>query len=236
MTAEAADLSDAVAILSERQAERARYIRDFATLVSHEFKTPLTGLAGALELLSDEAMPAEDRARFLANAGADVDRLTLLTGRLLELARADMSRRQPEATDLGALLAIRAEAWRARGLAVTLEPPPVDAVTRVGLAVLDPVIDTLLDNAKRHGGAGVRVGILVTGEDGGWRVRIADSGPGISPANAARLFQPFFTTDRAGGGTGLGLAIARSLLKAQGARLGWRNGAFEIDLPAATQI
>ncbi len=54
------------------------------------------------------------------------------------------------------------------------------------------------------------------GADAAVWVEISDDGPGISPANAARVFEPFFTTARARGGTGLGLAVVRSLLAAHG--------------------
>src|SRR5690606_23900324 len=72
--------------------KRSRYLRDFASSLSHEFKTPLTAIAGAIELLQDHGgeIAAEDRERFLANMAADTDRLSQLVGRLMELARADV--------------------------------------------------------------------------------------------------------------------------------------------------
>src|SRR3546814_16253407 len=62
--------------------------------MSHEFKTPLSGIRGAIELLEDHdaTMSAEERRRFLANADADARRLASLVSRLLALARADMMR------------------------------------------------------------------------------------------------------------------------------------------------
>src|SRR3546814_20889480 len=73
---------------------RSRYLRDFAHAMSHEFKTPLSGIRGAIELLEDHdaTMSAEERRRFLANADADARRLARLVSRLLDLARADMLR------------------------------------------------------------------------------------------------------------------------------------------------
>ena len=65
------------ASMAERIERRSRYLRDFAAAVSHEFKTPIAGISGAIELLQDHAgaMSEEERRRFLANAGADAARL-----------------------------------------------------------------------------------------------------------------------------------------------------------------
>jgi signal transduction histidine kinase len=64
---------------------------------------------------------------------------------------------------------------------------------------------------------------------------VQDDGPGISPANAARVFTPFFTTAREQGGTGLGLAIVRSLVRAHHGEItlepATRGARFKIDLP-----
>ena len=81
-------------------ARRSRYLRDFAASVSHEFKTPLAGIGGAVEILQDHyaSMSTEERGAFLSNIATDVDRLSHLVGRLLDLARADMTRPEAEAS------------------------------------------------------------------------------------------------------------------------------------------
>jgi len=64
---------------------------------------------------------------------------------------------------------------------------------------------------------------------------VEDDGPGVSPGNAARVFDPFFTTARDRGGTGLGLAIVRALIAAHGGTIALvpsaRGAAFQIGLP-----
>jgi len=66
-------------------------------------------------------------------------------------------------------------------------------------------------------------------------LRVEDDGPGVSPANAARVFVPFFTTARKSGGTGLGLAIARGLVEAHGGTIALlpseRGALFVVELP-----
>lgn len=199
---------------------RSRYLRDFAASVSHEFKTPLAGIAGAVELLEDhgEAMEPAERARFLANAKADAGRLSQLVTRLLDLARADMAVPDPAAA-VDVLGAVRqaADAFGSEGFAVAVEAPDALPAVAMPRATIDAVLGALLENARQAGASAA----TISAEDRGGCVCIAvvDNGPGIAPATAERIFEPFFTTKRANGGTGLGLAISASLLRAGGGSL-----------------
>lgn len=86
------DLIGDFEVMARNIDKRSRYLRDFASSVSHEFKTPLAGISGAIELLQDHAdnMPQYDRERFLANMAVDAERLSRLVRRLMELAQADL--------------------------------------------------------------------------------------------------------------------------------------------------
>jgi signal transduction histidine kinase len=109
---------------------------------------------------------------------------------------------------------------------------------------LDSILANLLDNARQHGGAKVHVNIRCEIEGAGaapmMRITVADSGNGISAANAAKIFEPFFTTARKAGNTGLGLAILRSLLAAHRGSIellpGDKGAAFRIRLPLAAAV
>ncbi|HSW14844.1 MAG TPA: ATP-binding protein [Solimonas sp.] len=229
-TREIAELSETVATMARTLEQRARYIRDFAAHVSHEFKTPLTAIQGSVELLREHAeeMSPEERSRFLDILTQDARRLENLVRKLLELARADVMRVGDESCELGPVLAGAAERQRGLGLAVELA---AGSEVRVAMApeTLDSILGNLLDNARQHGGAGVRVRLScsadATARPPAALIDIADDGAGISAANAERIFEPFFTTRRKNGNTGLGLAIIRSLLQAHG-------GSIEL-LPAA---
>ncbi|MFY0577059.1 histidine kinase dimerization/phospho-acceptor domain-containing protein [Cystobacter fuscus] len=96
---ELAELSESLAGMATALRDRNQYIRSFAANVSHEFKTPLAAIQGAVELLRDsaEGMSAAQRERFLSNIDADARRLTRLVQRLLELARADSLVARPRA-------------------------------------------------------------------------------------------------------------------------------------------
>ncbi len=194
------------ATMAARIGTRARYLRDFAAAMSHEFKTPLTGIRGALELLGEHEMTEEERDRFLANAGADADRLALLVQRLLELARADMAtaldgrcdlhRVVREMGDLGLSIVVTGD-----GGELPIDAEPLSAVLRV-----------LVENSRQAGAqtATLRLEHYATAVT----LRYEDDGPGIPAGDRGRIFTPFFTSRRQQGGTGLGLPIARSLLSA----------------------
>ena len=216
---------------------RSRYLRDFAHAVSHEFKTPLAGIRGAVELLQDHhaTMSEAEWRRFLGNAAVDAERLALLVTRLLELARADMTPAGAEASDLTMLLRRLADAYSIPGFAVVLKLPPDLPPVAVPAGTIETVIGGLIDNSRRAGAT--RCTIAAALKSNQIELDVADDGPGIAPADRERLFEPFFTTRRTEGGTGLGLPIARSLLDACDAIIGLKESTtgarFVLDLPLA---
>lgn len=224
------------AAMAERIERRSRYLRDFAAAVSHELKTPIAGIKGVLELMVEHPnMRDDERARFLANASADADRLSHLLRRLLDLARADMALAPEDSAGSVADPAMRvADAHRSGDFAVELtldDLPPVSAPEEL----LEAVLETLVENSRQAGANHVRI----SGRADAVRVRltVCDDGPGIPPADHERIFEPFHTSRRAEGGSGLGLSIARSLLAACGGTIASAPAAhgagFEICLPVA---
>ena len=226
------------ASMAERIERRSRYLRDFAAAVSHEFKTPIAGIRGALELLEDheETMSAEDRRRFLANATKDADRLSLLLERLLHLARADMAVADEGAsTPVDGPIRAIADAMRGPSLAISLAMPSDLRPAAAAPALVEAVLQILVENSAQAGSTE----IAVTAEPRGDRIaiRVADNGAGVPAADSDRVFEPFHTGRREQGGSGLGLSIARSLLASCGGtivNLPAEPGAcFEVELPAA---
>jgi signal transduction histidine kinase len=113
-------------VMAEAIARRSRYLRDFAAAISHEFKTPLAGMGGAVELLEDHygSMSDQERRRFLRNISADAARLTHLTTRLLDLARADMARPDALASaDVAAPVRRVADGLRGAELVIDVDVP-----------------------------------------------------------------------------------------------------------------
>jgi len=212
-------------------------VRDFTASVSHEFKTPLAAITGAVELLQDSAERLSDaqRARLLANVAESASRLARLVDRLLLLARADLT--QPGAVEAEVAEALRAMAERF-GPALVLEGAAAALRVKAPPEALDAALGHLVENAVHHGGPAVRVRLRASAEGHRVHLDVRDDGPGVSPANAARIFEPFFTTARDAGGTGLGLAIAAALARAFGGAVALVPSAgpgawFRLTLPAA---
>lgn len=222
--------------MAERIERRGRYLRDFAAAVSHELKTPIAGIKGALELLAEHpTMSDAERARFLANAGADADRLSHLLQRLLDLARADMAvAPEDSATAVEPVLLAVADAHRGTGFAVAVSAPDLP-LAAAPAALLESVIETLVENSRQAGAS--EVSLKAQAEAGCVCVRVSDNGPGVPEADHERIFDPFHTSRRSEGGSGLGLSIARSLLSACGGSIDSKRveqgACFAVTLPVA---
>lgn len=195
---------------------RSQYLRDFAASLSHEFKTPLAGLRGGIELLQDhrDTMTAAEYERFLANMTGDAQRLSQLVSRLMELAKADMKPRQKaHAADLRGVVARLADGFGGDGLQIDTEIPTDMPALRIEEAALETVLSTLIENAQQAGAS--QLTITAQSLPSHDEIKLQDNGPGISQGDQAQIFDPFFTTKRATGGTGLGLPIAQALLTGQ---------------------
>lgn len=237
-TREIAELSETVAEMAQTLEQRASYIRDFAAHVSHEFKTPLTAMQGAVEMLREHGatMSEAERTRFLDILERDSRRLAQLVRRLLDLARADVMPAAAETADVGAVL--QAAALRHRDLGLAIDVQTADGL-RAAMAAdtLESIVSSLLDNVRVHAGAGARASLAATVENAAVCIDVRDDGAGVSAGNQPRVFEPFFTTAREQGGTGLGLSIARSLTRAHGGELellaASRGAHLRLRLPAA---
>ncbi len=237
VTYEVSQLSQAVVKMAEHLDARARYIQDLAAQVSHAFKTPLTSMRGAIELLQDHAqnMSETDRNRFLGNLDKDAEHLNTLVQQLLELARADTIQADRSISSVLPIIEKVSERFRSMGLFVEITGR--NSQVMINEEILQSTLVNLFDNAHLHGGSHIAVSLTEISAEKLCSIKIADNGPGVTPANRETIFEPFFTTARDQGGSGLGLAVTRSLLKAYRASIELipsANGAlFEIKLKVA---
>lgn len=216
-------LAGALERMTDQLDARARYVAEFATQVSHELKTPLTSIRGAVELVRDDwqHMEEQQRSRFLSNIEADVDRTLRLVQRLLQLARIEHSADEVDEIELRSFLTRLVERYGDRVELSFSKPPPMIAMNSDHL---ESAITNLVDNGLRYGGdRPVRVEAS-SGGDGRLVVKVRDRGPGISEGNRRRVFERFFTTERDRGGTGLGLAIVRAIAESRGGSVAFEAG------------
>lgn len=211
-TPEIGELAQAVLDMAEVLQSREMAVRGYTDHVTHELKTPLTAIRGAAELLEgDENLGDEARRMAATIIGAEKR-----AERLLQAARKIAAARMPEHRGEVALVEAAGE-LRSKfpGIKILVNDEHIKLpLAKSGLTV---VLGHLAENAV-EAGAGTLALAAGHDEDGTW-LTVADDGPGISPGNAAQVFEPFFTTRRDQGGTGMGLAIVQTLLLAHGGQI-----------------
>lgn len=231
------ELGESFASMKQRLDARLRYISDFAADVAHEFKSPLTSIRGAAELLDEGAADdPEARVRFLRNIELDVARLDRLVSRLLELSRIEASSEAMAVVDLESVLVRVISRASAPEQPIELRYLASARFLRAREMDLETALLNLLDNAVRFSPPGIPVEVEVTGGPPEIRITIADRGPGISAANLPRIFDRFFTTDADRDGTGLGLSIVQTVMTAHAGRVSvesepGRGTTFSLFLP-----
>jgi signal transduction histidine kinase len=210
------------------QADRLASVGQLASGLAHEIKAPLHGVLSALEVLQAHGRDPQTSA-VLGQIQAQIGRVVAIATDMLSYA----SPHHPHfrLCDLGDILErtlalLRADAEKHK---VRLEKTVDAALPRTlvdGEQMQQVCLNLLLNaiEAAGHGGE-VRVSITWQRESNLIALRVADSGPGVSDAVAARLFEPFFTTKKSG--HGLGLATSRMLVTQN-------HGTIRLQRPAGT--
>ncbi len=235
---EITELAESFQTMTERLDARLQYISEFSADVAHEFKSPLTSIRGAAELLGEGAVDDQEaRGRFLGNIELDVTRLDRLVSRLLELSRIEAATGAVAPVELRGLVARAVERAQTPDGVVQLDHEAPAALVQGREADLEAALHNLIDNALRFSPDGVPVAVRV--RDIGHRrvaIEVSDRGPGIDPANLPKVFDRFFTTEADRDGTGLGLAIVKSVALAHGgtvtvASTPGEGSTFRLELP-----
>ncbi|MDR0355112.1 MAG: HAMP domain-containing histidine kinase [Deltaproteobacteria bacterium] len=238
MVREVAELRDSVLDMAERLQRRSEYLKTYASGVSHEFKTPLTAIKGAMELLGEHGQDMDPTVfrKFGANISQDLDRLERLVARLLALAKAE-ALNPTGAEKCEAVALIRSLAEHGREIHPDFEIVLTPGIESLELAidgdVLETVLINLFDNSRENGATQVMASLSVDGDEG--RILVEDDGPGLTAEAAEKIFTPFFTTRQNKGGTGLGLNLARTLLSPYLGRLEYAGppAVFVVSTPLA---
>ena len=225
--------------------------RDFVANVSHELRTPLTAFRGFVETLRGAARhdpKAQDR--FLAIMEREAERMSRLIDDLLSLSRVeqDVRVRPREPADLVSITeqAVALFGNDAKDGRIRLDAPS-EAMVQGDVRQLQQVVNNLVENALKYGGADgvIRIEIAGPGRDAvlqcmAFRLSVSDEGDGIEEHHIPRLTERFYRVDshrsREKGGTGLGLAIVKHIVTRHRGRLriesvAGKGSVFSVFLP-----
>jgi len=221
--------------------------RDFIANASHELRTPVSAITGAVETLLSSGKMLDPAARgFVEMIARHADRLSRLTRELLDLSRLERGEFHVELgpVELAPLVATSLDLVRERAESKRIKlgfdgPPGLRVVA--DRRALEQILMNLLDNAVKLTPEGGRVTVLADGTGPAVVLSVLDTGPGIEPRHRPRLFERFYRADtgraRESGGTGLGLAIVKHLAQAQRGEVGVESGQggsrFWVKLPSA---
>jgi len=217
--------------------------RMFTADASHELRSPIAVMRLELDRGLNRPRSAREYRDVLRWLRDDVDHLGRIVDQLLILTRADAGMLRPalRPVDVADLLREAASRWArvAREKRVTIELElSVSGSTPADAALLDRVVDNLLDNAIRHAPPGSGVRLRANRTAAGLNVDVLDHGPGVTPEFRPYLFSRFGRADSAhsAGGAGLGLALGAAIARAHCGSLDLVDGSgpgavFRLHLP-----
>ena len=223
---ELGDLARAVEDM-RTQLEGKAYVERYVQALTHEIKSPLSGIRAAAEVLRGEPLSAADRARFLGHVETETQRLQEMTERLLHLARVEQRRaiEEPVAVSLPALAdeALAAVATRAAAAGITLRRSgAADALVRGDPLLLQLALANLVDNALEFTPRGGCVDLSVDGTT----LVVRNDGEPVPDFALPRLTERFYSLPRPGTGrrsTGLGLTLVAEVAALHRGQLQLRN-------------
>ena len=202
--------------------------REFVSNVSHELRSPITSIRGFAEGMADGVIPAEEHPKYLRLVADESKRLSGLVNDLLALSRLERDDAKPELSvfDINEMLrrAIirRMTDLEEKKIEIACEPETDPCYVRADRDRIEQVVINLLDNAIKFTGdeGKITLSSRVRGEKA--EVTVRDNGIGVAEEDREKIFDRFFTADRAhtsGKGTGLGLSICRRIMEMHGQSL-----------------
>jgi two-component system sensor histidine kinase KdpD len=230
---------------TEVKMEGERLRNSLLAALSHDLRTPLTGLVGLSESLTLSRPALEGAQLELATALRDeTRRMSTLVANLLDMARIQSGgvRLKLEWQLVEELVgsALRASRWQLGGRRVETHMPPDLPLVRFDATLLERVLCNLLENAAKYTPPDARIAIDADVDAGAGmlRLRVSDDGPGLPPGREDDLFEKFVRGQAESpiAGVGLGLAICRAIAGAHGGAMRAFNlegggACFELSLP-----
>jgi len=214
--------------MSDKLAEVENSRREFVANVSHELRSPITSIKGFAEGMAEGVIPPEEHPKYLRLVADESNRLSRLVGDLLQLSRLERQDATLEKTDFDMDEMLRRAIIRRMN---DLDEKEIDVdcdfradpcMVKADAQRMEQVVINLLDNAIKF--TAPRGKIRLTTEISGdiARITVWDDGISIPEEDRGRVFDRFFTSDRAhtsGKGTGLGLSICQRIMEMHGQEL-----------------
>ncbi len=215
---------------AEVRIETERLRSSLLSSVSHDLRTPLATITGAVSTIleSGARLDGETRQELLQSVREEAERLNRLVQNLLEMTRLEsgalkLSREwHPLEEVIGAALSRLGRRLAGRRVSTRVSPDlPLVAIDDV---LIEQVLVNLLDNALKYTPPASPITIIATATDRAVTVEVADHGPGLPPGEEDKVFEKFYRGQPAGGrGAGLGLAICQGIVRAHGGRIWAQN-------------
>lgn len=240
----AAALSAMAAGLEKSEVAR----REFLASVAHELRTPLTALRGFLEALGDGTVPADRAEAYRTKCLDEVSRLNRLLEDLLDMAKYEAGRLDLaiRTISLGETMSRAILLWesaiRQKALDVQVQLPSAPVLVEADSDRIMQIVSNLLANAVSYTPTGGTVSVRLQSDGVTATMSVADTGPGIPPAELPRIWDRYYRFIPSGRarGTGLGLAIVRALAEAHGGSVAAHSGPdetrFDVTIPLRSPL
>ena len=215
---------------AEVRIETERLRNSLLSSVSHDLRTPLATITGAVSTILDNraGIDAATQRELLESVHEEAERLNRLVQNLLEMTRLESGALQlqrelhPPEEVIGAALGRLAK--RLGDRRVTTKVPSDLPLVAMDDVLIEQVLVNLLDNALKYTPAGTPIEVIATATDENLTIEVADHGPGLPPGAEDRVFEKFFRGEQIiARGAGLGLAICRGIVRAHGGRIWAQN-------------
>jgi two-component system, OmpR family, sensor histidine kinase KdpD len=199
--------------------------------ISHDLRTPLVSITGALSSLSNEQVILDEAARrsLVETASEEADRLNRLVGNLLDMTRLESGamRIKRVACDLQDLIGSSLEEIGSRldGRSISVDVPDDLPLVSMDFVLIERVLVNVIDNGLKYSPPGSSIEIRACMAGAFVEITVADRGVGIPPEDLNRIFDKFYRVQRPDNvnGTGLGLAIGKGIVEAHGGFISAEN-------------
>lgn len=238
------DLGRAFNALLERRREALERQQRFTGDASHQLRTPVAGLLSLVEVVRRRPRPAEEYEQALDQVHQEANRLRQIVESLLFLARteAESEPLKVEPVELSTWTPGVLRRWEGHPRADDLryDGPDYGVWTRAHPPLLAQALENLVDNALKYSEPGSLVTVAVRREPGRSCLVVEDHGVGLTPEEAATVFDPFYRAPRARlmgrSGVGLGLSVVQRIVAASGGSIqvesrGGQGARFTVRLP-----